>query len=755
MTKPIILFSALLLIAVHVIAQQKIAGRYDPQIREFYPNDTNILVKPFRKASLAPFMIMGKAPFVDTNNRVGFIDTTGRIIVKPDYINCSDFAGDNALVESPSRRIGVVNSLGELIIPANYYYVRYFPNSLFLAFGGNYNKWEMAFFNNKGKLLVPFGKYEIPQTRPYSSSGGDYYPEGLSSAGKTKRIWILLHNEILYVYKTYDKSKYILLKAKKDWAIINNAGVEISRPKFASIGTFVGSHAPVYRHGKVGVIDTSGNLVIPIKYTAVSLLNNSQVLVSIKKKTGVLSTCNKVVIPIQHEKIEKFSDSTFLVWDKNVCGVFDIHNKLIIQQKYSSISKFFDGYIVNDGYIQTFYNAHGDFVATDIGGIIFKFFLWLKTGRYIAYDPINKKYTRHDQIEPIVNAPDVFRYANGPKWGLIDTSGIDITPAEYDRIEGFYIGPDLIIAKKGDKYGVINKKGRVVINFDFDKIENQFVSVQFGQVWHGSSYSYNKKGVTTDAVIVVYKKKKCAIFYYSTNTLTPLIYDEINLSQVVISARVGKKWMILNPYVENEMPIKYDRLPKAVSDSTCIVNINKKYGLVNKKGEEVLKCVYDTIDIHNLIRGGSNNPREHRLLLKLNNKYGLCNSSGKTIIPTFYDNLFLVYGNFSNRYNNFTSFYYAFYHRKVGLINGADGKIIIPCEYDAIIFNSRYKDEHYHTTNYLVAIKNGQFGLIDFKGKICLPFIYDNIQETENHQYSVKLNGKPDLLDKDLKPVVP
>lgn len=58
---------------------------------------------------------------------------------------------------------------------------------------------------------------------------------------------------------------------------------------------------------------------------------------------------------------------------------------------------------------------------------------------------------------------------------------------------------------------------------------------------------------------------------------------------------------------------------------------NRKYGLVNMKGEEILPCVYDFIynfDFYN-----------NMMVLEIGSKYGCATSGGKIVVPVEYNNI--------------------------------------------------------------------------------------------------------------------
>lgn len=110
--KSILLFLLLVLIELNLFAQKRLNGQYDPLRHQFISKDTAMIVLNFVNGR-APFMIKGKDHFGYKTNRVGFIDTSGNVVIEPLYINCSNFYGDFALAVDTGGRTGVISKAGK------------------------------------------------------------------------------------------------------------------------------------------------------------------------------------------------------------------------------------------------------------------------------------------------------------------------------------------------------------------------------------------------------------------------------------------------------------------------------------------------------------------------------------------------------------------------------------------------------------------------------------------------------------------
>jgi hypothetical protein len=102
------------------------------------------------------------------------------------------------------------------------------------------------------------------------------------------------------------------------------------------------------------------------------------------------------------------------------------------------------------------------------------------------------------------------------------------------------------------------------------------------------------------------------------------------------------------------------------------------------------------------------------------------------------------------------------YRGQTGLLDATSGKLVIPCEYDDIkIYSDQNGSEGYYYFSYpnvppyLIANKQGRYGLIDSLGNQRLSFIYDYMRFEKEGAYFVVINHGQGLLSKDLKVIMP
>ncbi len=115
----------------------------------------------------------------------------------------------------------------------------------------------------------------------------------------------------------------------------------------------------------------------------------------------------------------------------------------------------------------------------------------------------------------------------------------------------------------------------------------------------------------------------------TTKTTYPAIYDWVaDLSENMFGAQLKDKYRVIDGTTGRPVsPVLYDDVD-FFSEGICMIRKDGKYGLLNKKGKEVIIPKYDDI-------GGS---QEGFAWFKLGDKRGFVEvATGKEIIPAIYD----------------------------------------------------------------------------------------------------------------------
>ncbi|MES2279248.1 MAG: WG repeat-containing protein [Bacteroidota bacterium] len=646
-------------------------------------------------------MIKGKDPFVDTTNRVGFMDSTFRIIVPPIYNNCSLFKKGFAVVGRYANGIyllGLINVKGKLVLPVQYHGISLCKNGLVMVYTGKY----IGFADTTGKMIVPPEKYSHYAAFRADPVEGDDTPY-------TGFRWGNIPFGVNVPF-----SRYIGVQSGNKWAVIDSTGKEIIPPSFDGMEPFTGKLAPAKMNKKFGVININGRWLIQPLYDHIGIGKNVAYVTN-GDKTGLRTLKGKPLIPITFASIAPFGEgySALLDYYGDRAILFNGQGKRISDT--------------------TDYNRRNNFPV------------WGNESQgFWVYQKANKRYAKYQNamFEETGRKKRWIYYQQHNLWGLMDTAGRELTPPEFDYIPagklddlGGFDNP-LIAVNKGAKWGVINRKGQLLLPTKYDDL-----------------FLYETR-------LVVKARGGWGVFSNRAHPLTKQNYDSIaifrdgyypndyNGNNFFISGKLKGKWALLDTNRHQLTQPIYDRYICSYNGLGLVCK-QGKYGLLNNRGRVVADCVYERIE---LSPNADNGYRyDGRILVQKDGYWGVINTDGKVVAPPVYDRIIKLDGRFLGKYQ-FTD------HGKIGVFDVSAGKLIIPCVFNEIIFYRNYNTgnpSHYLSSfPYLIAQKGGNYGLIDTTGRVMLPFIYNTIGIYDDKNYAVSLNGGQGLLTQDLKMII-
>lgn len=238
--------------------------------------------------------------------------------------------------------------------------------------------------------------------------------------------------------------------------------------------------------------------------------------------------------------------------------------------------------------------------------------------------------------------------------------------------------------------------------------------------------------------------------------------DELDFDKEfnVASFQAGDKFGVINK--EGKIivaPIIYDQIWE-FNDGNAIVNIGKKWGYINAKGETVIPIVYDYIDYVNDglicackdgkygfidINENAIIPFEYSRAIGFNdgiaivrkgNNYGCINTKNETVIPFEY----FMMESFKNGICKV---------EKLGKRGYIDTKnnAVIPIEYDQFAYEWK--------NGMISAEKDGKWGVINTNNEVIVPFEYDEAPELYNGIYIAKKDGKYGYLNENGEAIIP
>lgn len=275
--------------------------------------------------------------------------------------------------------------------------------------------------------------------------------------------------------------------------------------------------------------------------------------------------------------------------------------------------------------------------------------------------------------------------------------------------------------------------------------------------------NYNKRDYTIEKVkdynyFVLVENNQYGVIDKNGKKIIDTKYDNIkipNPSKGVFIATQNSKNKVLNENGE-EIFSKYElvdciRLKNIASDLMYEKSVlryykNGKYGLIDFKGKEITKPIYDEID--------GLPYKEGELLVKQNDKYGVINIKGSKLINIEYEQI-TVDGYYTEQ-NGYKFAGYIVSNKtqegyRYGYINN-NGKLILKVEYNQL---SRITDIEDNDNAYLLGAKNGQFGVTKNDKEIIKNEYQSITYDTTNQILLIERSKKYGVASLDGKIIVP
>lgn len=382
---------------------------------------------------------------------------------------------------------------------------------------------------------------------------------------------------------------------------------------------------PVYKNGRWGFCDTSNKVVIPCIYLRVQPFVNGYALVmDTFAKWGIVNKKNVEILPCQYDAIEGFRSGFARV---NLNGMFGFINTQLKEAVPLKIIKNLDkpnDCLKREGAATSgliAFDTVGTFITldkkyTDVGDFS-EGLCWVATKEKGGF--INSKFEEaiplcefQEQGGKPIFSEGLSGVLSKGMYGYIDKTGKEIIPFKYDV--GYPFSESLAAVCLKWKWGFIDKTGKELTKMEYD-------------------YAYP----FADSMAVVVKNEK---YGYVNNTGKNVIvcqyhrgsdfhYGYALVSQFAKNFLINKKGQKVSK--------EYDQIIYMYK-SFYLTFLNKKYGIINTNGKEILPCKYKDVTWYNY---------EYNLGIVIgdNGKYGLINNKGKYIIPCIYDFLEVRAGN--------------------------------------------------------------------------------------------------------------
>ncbi|MBY0549739.1 MAG: WG repeat-containing protein [Candidatus Obscuribacterales bacterium] len=249
----------------------------------------------------------GMTLFYGDDQKCGFVDSSGKVMVKPEFEDADDFS-DNLAPVKIDGKYGYINTDGNFVIPPKFTHAGRFSSGLAAAAEGD----KCGYIDKHGKFVIP-PKFELPCQA---------FEGGLAS-----------------------------VEVKGKWGLINPKGEYVVSPQFemSPSCSFEGMRS-VVREGKTGFINSAGQLVVPCRYADAGMFSDGMALVKTDYNTiGYIDkTGREVIKPSRQEDSSddlsrEFHEGLAASTKDGKWGYIDKTGKYVVEPIFSSAQPFAEG----------------------------------------------------------------------------------------------------------------------------------------------------------------------------------------------------------------------------------------------------------------------------------------------------------------------------------------------------------------------------------------------------------------------------
>lgn len=324
------------------------------------------------------------------------------------FLLCSGFClSAQTLVRfERNKKYGFRDESNKVVVSPIYDYATDTIRSL----GGVSNKDGWAVINNKGQVLTDF----IYKGGVGNSNGFDLVPVTMASG---------------------------FMNVNQYHGIVNKYGKEVVTPHYSFVEIQSNDLAVVDDYGKYGIINSSGQLVLPLQYSKETLVVYKNI------------QPNGTYYQNGQWKAFSFDGNTIRKWK---------YDNIIVQGEYMWPVKYNNKWGYVDATGREVVGASFDSVGIFSGGIA-----WVANNGKKGVIGINGRLVLpvdYDQV--LVDGTGNFYVSANGKCGMLDKQGSEIIPVKYSSLLPFQ--EDLAAVLLNNKWGFVNQSGKLVITPQYD-----------------------------------------------------------------------------------------------------------------------------------------------------------------------------------------------------------------------------------------------------------------------------------------------
>lgn len=264
---------------------------------------------------------------------IGYIDTTGAVVIEPQFIYATDFSeGVAGVLPKDSERCGIIDENGTMIVSPRFRGVGMFVNGLAPA-GDQHD--HCGFINKQGEFVIP------PQyDDAFEFSDGMAMVMTIHGQGQTevlKRGFVDTSGKVVVPLQfdwVGDFSEGFAYVQRNDrWNYVDKSG-RLLIPQWLDFTTFGFSEnrAPIKKDGLWGYIDNQGEMVIAPRFSTILPFKFGHAMVALNndQEIRIIDRMGRFSTDRTFETISEFHEGLAFVRDGDALECIDTQGRTVI-----------------------------------------------------------------------------------------------------------------------------------------------------------------------------------------------------------------------------------------------------------------------------------------------------------------------------------------------------------------------------------------------------------------------------------------
>ncbi len=433
------------------------------------------------------------------NGKYGVIDFTGKKITDAIYDEISSLQyKEGCLLVTQDEKVGLINIKGKEIIKPEYYSITadgYYNEQTgykavgFVVCNRTDEGYRYGYINSHGqKLLEPIYNAMQRVTEIMDDENVYIVAQKNGQSGLIKNTDVIL--EFQYEDINYNRVNSVFsVRRLAKYGVVDISGNAILPVEYDEVW-FVSKNINAKKGEETFLFDVNGRQIEDMKYSTIIETENEEYKITIKdQKYGVINKNEKSIIPNDYQYIEYAFGNLFIATKDSTVGVIDSTAKEKIPFNYSVIQKISGTSILQAINTETkiidFYDIDLNKVYTIAEATIYQEENYIKILSNSDRKYLNKEGKEVSNKE-LFEQNNIFASSKNGKWGFVDKDNNVVVEQKYDMVtelnEYGFAG-----IKLGEKWGVVDKDGKIILEPKYENIDwlepefvNKYCKLNFG-----------------------------------------------------------------------------------------------------------------------------------------------------------------------------------------------------------------------------------------------------------------------------------